>query len=479
MMNEITVDIVTIDDPGDPAGMHGALISSLADVVVLSDASRGVDPRAIERLADVFADPDVAVAYSDESIVDRRGRHLRASYKPDWSPERFRTQFYIGDVLAVRRTEALAALLDIVTDDSYPTPRGTALRWDLVLRLTEHGEKVVHIPEILHRRTTSRLQEIANEFDSTLINNAAIVRAHCERTGIESEVRIAEPSGALHLRRALDPGVKVSLIIPTCGSTGTIWGQERIFILEFVQSILERSTWPSIEFVIVADTSTPDLVRQSLARLCGERLIWVEYDQRFNFSDKINRGRDAASGDVLLLLNDDMEVISEDFIEELAALALDPGVGAVGARLLLEDGRLQHIGHRYSDGTFHLFAGFDGDYEGPEQMCLVTRECIGVTAACLAIRAEVFDRLGGLSLDFPNNFNDVDLSLRLRELGLRNLVTPHATLFHFETVTRDGTVTPEEAQLLFRTWGTQLRSDPYSNPNLEAGRIEWIEMGTR
>jgi GT2 family glycosyltransferase len=205
--------------------------------------------------------------------------------------------------------------------------------------------------------------------------------------------------------------------------------------------------------------------------------VWVNYDKSFNFADKIGQGRAASSGDVLLLLNDDMEVISEDFIEELVGLALEPGVGAVGARLLLADGRIQHIGHRYADGTFHLFAGYDGDYAGPQDMCRVTRECIGVTAACLAVRADTFDEVGGMALDFPNNFNDVDFALRLRELGLRNIVTPHAVLFHFESVTRDGTVTAEEAHLLFSRWGTQLASDPYSNPNLESGRIEWIEKG--
>jgi GT2 family glycosyltransferase len=238
---------------------------------------------------------------------------------------------------------------------------------------------------------------------------------------------------------------------------------------------MRASTWANFEVVVVADTSTPDIVRRALRQLCGDRLVWVDYGQPFNFSDKVNKGRDAASGDVLLLLNDDMEVISPDFIEEMAGLALDPGVGAVGARLLLADGRLQHIGHRYANGTFHVFSGYDGDYPGPDDMCLVTRECVGVTAACLAIRASTFDQLGGMATEFPNNFNDVDFCLRLRASGYRNIITPHATLFHFESVTRDAAVTAEEAHLLFTRWGDELSSDPYSNPNLESGRIEWIE----
>ena len=474
-----SVDVLEIDAQIDPAGLYAALTSSISEVVILFERPGGLNDRAIDLLAEVFSDPDVVAAYSDETVLDRGGRHLWSSYKPDWSPERLRSQYYIGDLLAVRRLCALAAVLAIATDDSYATPRGTVLRWDLMLRLTEHGGKVTHIPETLFGRRATDAAAADLALSAAVTDCAAVVRAHCERMGIAAEVRITEPGGVIHLHRDLDPSTKVSLIIPTCGSSGVIWGQERIFLIELVESILEKATWTNVEFVIVADTTTPPHVRTAIRSLCGDRLVWVDYDKEFNFSDKINRGRRASTGDVLLLLNDDMEVIAPSFIEELVGLALDPGVGAVGARLLLEDGRIQHIGHRYAEGTFHLFAGYDGDYAGPERMCLVTRECVGVTAACLAVQPEVFDAVGGMALDSPNNFNDVDFSLRLRAIGLRNIVTPHATLFHFESVTRDGTVTAEEAHLLFTRWGDELSSDPYSNPNLEPGRIEWIEKPTR
>ena len=475
---QLNVDILSLPDDAGRAELNAALNSSLADIVVLSSSRGGVNERAIPLLIEAFTDPKVVVAYSDEEIVDQRGRHLFPVYKPDWSPERFRSQFYVGNLLAVRRTDALAAVLDSAIDDSLPTMRGLSLRWDLVLRLTEQGAAVVHLPQLLFGATEdSAGDSSASRRATEMLEAAAVVQSHCTRTGIHAEVEISEPGDTLHLRRFVDRSTKVSLIIPTCGSKGTVWGQERVFIIALVQSIVERSTWEQLEFVVVADSSTPPLTRRALEGLCGDRLVWVEYELPFNFSDKIARGRDASSGEVLLLLNDDMEVLSEDFVEELVGLALEPGVGAVGARLLLEDGRLQHIGHRYANGTFHLFAGYDGDYAGPQDMCRVTRECIGVTAACLAIRTATFDAVGGMALDFPNNFNDVDFSLRLREHGLRNLVTPHAVLFHFESVTRDGTVTADEAHLLFSRWGTQLNSDPYSNPNLESGRIEWIEKG--
>jgi hypothetical protein len=474
------VEIVVLPEEVGRAQLNAALNTSLADVVVLSGHRGGINGRALPLLAEIFLDPSVIVAYSDEEIVDSRGRHLHSIYKPDWSPERFRSQFYIGGLLAVRRSEALRSVLDSAIDDSLPTVRGVSVLWDLVLRLTEQGGNVIHIPELLFGSTDLESDSSLDSRKSAeMLEAAAVLQAHCVRVGINADVEISEPGNTFHLRRRPSPSTKVSLIIPTCGSSGNVWGQGRVFVIELVQSIVEKSTWENLEFVVVADTTTPTVVRRALERLCGDRLIWVDYDKSFNFSDKIGQGRAASSGDVLLLLNDDMEVISEDFIEELAGLALDPGVGAVGARLLLADGRIQHIGHRYADGAFHVFAGYDGDYAGPQDMCRVTRECIGVTAACLAVRTETFDKVGGMALDFPNNFNDIDFALRLRDRGLRNIITPHAVLFHFESVTRDGTVTAEEAHLLFSRWGTQLASDPYSNPNLESGRIEWIEKGAR
>lgn len=466
-----TVDVVVLDDAAGADRLRRALGASMADVVVLTDGRGRVDDRAAARLAEAFADPSVAVAYSDEAVTDRRGRHLAASYKPDWSPERLRSQWYLGDLLAIRRSAALGIDLG--------EHRGVALRWDLVLRLTEHGGTVAHLPELLYSRDEADPAVRDRHHSSELLDCARVVQAHCDRTGIRAQVEIVEPGNALHVRRAVDPTTKVSLVIPTRGSSGVVWGQERIFVIDLVHSIVERATWPNLEFVVVADTDTPEVVRRALASLCDDRLAWVDYEAPFNFSDKINCGRAAATGEVLLLLNDDMEVIAPDFVEELVGLALDPDVGAVGAKLLLADGRLQHIGHRYADGTFHLFAGHDGDFAGPDDMCTVTRECIGVTAACLAIRSDVFDAVGGMSIDFPNNFNDVDFCLRLHDLGLRNLVTPHAVLFHFESVTRDAAVTAHEADLLFSRWGAHLAADPHSNPNLESGRIEWIERGGR
>ena len=134
-----SVEIVLLPEGAGRAELNAALNTSLADVVVLSDPRGGVNGRALPLFAEIFLDPSVIVAYSDEEIVDNRGRHLRPIYKPDWSPERFRSHFYIGGLLAVRRSDALRSVLDSAIDDSIPAVNGNSLLWDLVLRLTEQG----------------------------------------------------------------------------------------------------------------------------------------------------------------------------------------------------------------------------------------------------------------------------------------------------------------------------------------------------
>jgi hypothetical protein len=137
-----SVEIVVLPEGAGRAELNAALNASLADVVVLTGPRGGVNGRALPLLAEIFLDPSVIVAYSDEERVDKRGRHLRPIYKPDWSPERFRSHFYIGGLLAVRRSDALRSVLDSAIDDSIPTVRGPSLLWDLVLRLTEQGGNV-------------------------------------------------------------------------------------------------------------------------------------------------------------------------------------------------------------------------------------------------------------------------------------------------------------------------------------------------
>ena len=275
-----------------------------------------------------------------------------------------------------------------------------------------------------------------------------------------------ERRGHFRVRRSVDESALVSIVIPTRGSSGRVWGQQRVMVTEAVRSVVERSTYEHVEFVVVYDTPTPAAVLDDLRTIAGDRLRLVEWTEPFDFAGKCNLGAAHARGDVLCFLNDDVEVITADWLDTMVGFLREPDVGAVGCHLLFEDGRLQHGGHVHLNGApGHLMFGQDPKSLKNRLALWLDREVAGVTAACLLMRREVFDEVGGFSPAFPNNYNDVDLSLKIRATGRRIVVTPHARLYHFESVTRNPTVSDVEMQRLQDRWLPQLRRDPYYNPN--------------
>ena len=275
------------------------------------------------------------------------------------------------------------------------------------------------------------------------------------------------------------PDVLTSVIIPTAGSAGAVWGIERTYVVDAVRSVAAHTS-RRIEFVLVADQSVTPTSLAAARRAAGEHAVRVvPYRRPFNFSDKVNLGAVHASGEVLLVLNDDVEVITDEFLDPLIPLALEPGVGAAGCMLLFDDGRIQHAGHVYSGSTRHIFFGHSKHEATPGHLLTIQRECIGVTAACLAISATVFADVGGFSPLLPANFNDVDFCLKLQLHGYRVVWTPFSELFHFESATRDPTATVDEWSVIERRWGTRVATDPYWNPNLEPNRDDWVERALR
>jgi len=443
--------------------------------IVLLDHDDLLARTALQRAAEAIDhDPEIDYLYTDEDKVDADGHHRDAFYKPDWSPERLRSQNYCCHMSVLRRS-----LVEEV--GGFREGFDGSQDHDLILRVTERARKVHHIPEVLyHWRMLPTSAAASTEAKPYAVEaGRRAVEEHCARVGIPATVEAQEPPGNYRVRRRLEGRPLVSIIIPTRGSSGRVWGVERCFVIEAVRSIVEHATYDNVEFVVVADDDTPEVVRRGLERVAGDKLKLIRYDKPFNFADKINVGRLHSDGDVLLLLNDDVEVVTPDFIEVMAALALEPDVGSVGAKLLYANGTLQHAGHLYNGDALHLFNKWSADWPGPSSMLVINRECIGVTAACLAIRPEVWDDVGGMCTDFFASFNDVDLALKLHESGYRTVWTPQAVLYHFESVTRDPTVSLQEVQLLMYRWEAWLHNDPYGNPNLQPKRQDWLPRGAR
>ena len=447
---------------GIVAASNDAVAMARGEVVVFLDHDDLLHPSALHRVATAFNDhPDLDYVYTDEDLVSLDGRRIAPFYKPDWSPERFRNQMYCCHLSAVRRT-----LGDRV---GWLRPGfDGAQDWDFVLRVTEEARRIVHIPEVLYHWRIVPTSVLAGDDVKPYAYEAAAraVESQCERLGIDAEVIELERQGHFRVKRRVKDEPLVSIIIPTRGSSGAVWGVDRVLVTEAVRSIVEKSTWPNYELIIVADTSTPVGVLADLVDIGGDRIRVIDYPHAFDFSDKCNLGALRARGEHLLFLNDDTEVIDDDWLESLLGLDQEPTAGAVGAELLFEDGRIQHVGHVAIGGNpGHLMFGRSPRADANRLAVWLDREVAGVTAACLMVRAEVFDEVGGFSPEFPGNYNDVDFCHKIRACGYRVVVTPHARLYHFESMTRDPDVATTELAKLRERWGHALHHDPYYNSN--------------
>jgi len=442
---------------GIVASSNDALNLAAGTFVALLDHDDLLANGSLARVArEIASEPDVDYLYTDEDKIDLDGRHFDPFVKPEWSPERLRGQMYTAHLSVLR-----ASLVRDV--GGFAIGSSGSQDHDLVMRVTERARRVIHIPEILyHWRAVegSAAQSVEAKPYAWQAGLDAVQR-HLDRSGIRARAKFGFEPGTYHIERWLSPETSVSIVIPTRGSRGFVWGESRCLVVETVRSIMEGITHPNFEIVIVYDNGTPASVLLELRHIVGERLVLVPFEEPFNFSAKCNVGFLAASGEALIFMNDDMQLVTRRFIEELVAPLRESGVGATGARLLFADGTLQHGGHVYADGDLtHAGFGFPGDAEGPFRAYHINRECSGLTAACLAIQRSVFEEVGGFGEDLPGNFNDVDISRKIRQSGRRMLWISQVTLYHFESLTRDSTVQPWEYERIIERWGTPLR-DPY------------------
>lgn len=463
------------DNGGIVAASNDALAAATGELIALLDHDDVLARRALSSMSAACHD-EVDVAYSDHDLLRADGRLATPSYKPDFSPERLRSQNYITHFLVARR-----ALVDEI--GGFRPGFDGAQDHDLVLRLTESAGGVTHVPKVLYHWRQSP-DSVTTSSDNKPWAFEAGVRAvadHCDRVGIGATVELTEHEGCYRVRRRLTDRPLVSVIIPTRGSAGRVWGATRVFVVDAIQSLLDQSTYRQLEFVVVYDSATPEPVLAALRRIAGEQLKLVEYDKPFNFSDKMNLGAVHSSGEMLLMLNDDTELIEPDSIEVLVAHLQTPGVALVGAKLLFADSTLQHGGHVYHYDLRHACLGWPGDSPGPWPLrpLAVERECSGVTAAAALIHRSAFEQVGGFSTDLPLNFNDVDLCLKLRAAGHRIVWTPWSVWYHFESRTRVPELAEGEYEFINERWHYAINNDPYYNTNLAPRRSDWLERPLR
>jgi GT2 family glycosyltransferase len=346
--------------------------------------------------------------------------------------------------------------------------------WDLVLKVTERSRAVLHVPKVLyHWRTLETSAAGGGEEAKPWAFEAGgrAVQAHCERIGLPARIaRDPTDSGVYHLGPELKGEPSVSIVIPTAGGSREVRYERVVLVSHCLRSVVESSTYGNYEIVVVADDSVDAAMLGELREIAGERLRVVPYDRPFNFSAKINSGAARSEGEHLLLLNDDIEIATPDWIERLVMYSGLTGIGAVGGRLIWEDGRLQHAGVEFEGGLpGHPYRGFAGDFPGYSNNVCIARDLLAVTGACLMTRREVFEELGGFTTQLPVNYNDMDYCLKAWSSGRRIVYDPDTVLYHFESSSRSSEVEEWEKEWLKERWLPSTAADPYSNPNLKRG----------
>ena len=453
------------ENGGIVASSNDALGMARGEFLALLDHDDELHPDALAHVHEaLLANPAGDYVYTDEDKIDRAGHHSGPFFKPDWSPERMRTQMYTCHLSVFRRS-----LVEEV--GGFDPEFEGSQDWDLVLKVTERAREVLHVPRVLyHWRMLETSAAGGGEAAKPWAFEAGkrAVQAHCDRIGLQArcERDPADP-GVYHLQPALEREPRVSIVIPTGGQVREVRYEQVVLITHCVRSIVERSSYDNYEIVCVVDSSVGTDVIDELKEIAGERLRLVEFDRPFNFSSKINCGAVHSDGEHLLLLNDDVEVATPDWIERMVMYSSLDGIGAVGARLLWEDGRIQHAGIRFEAGLpGHPYYGFAGDFKGYANNARVALNSLAVTAACLMTPRRWFDEVGGFSPTFPVNYNDVDYCLKLRAAGQRAVCDPDLVMYHFESSSRSNEVEDWEKHLFRQRWLPFTVVDPYSNPNL-------------
>ncbi len=413
---------------------------------------------------------DVDLAFGDEDHLDAAtGSRINPFFKPGFSPERLRQQMYLGHPLVIRRTAAI----DV---GGFRPGFDGSQDHDLALRVAERARRVIHVPKLLYhwRESPTSTALDASAKDWAYEAGVRAVASHLERTGFPATAsRNPDWPGIIDLTPALDHHPPVSVIIPTGGTRRAVGGIDTVLVEQAVRS-LAATRYPDVEIVVVLDAGADPELTPTLRLAAGATPLHLVDDHRpFNFAKACNLGAVRALGDVLVFLNDDTEIVRPDWLERLVMYATRPDIGAVGAKLLYGDGRIQHAGTWSRHGNpHHRYVGYRGDHPGYLAALASAQNCLAVTAACLAVERSKFGAVGGFATRFPLAYNDVDLCLKLSRQGYRTVVDCATEVVHHESSSRDPTVTDWEFEQLRRRWGPVLDNDPYDNPNHTAHGVD-------
>ena len=402
--------------------------------------------------------------YTDEDKVDGSGKHFGPYFKPDWCPDSILSRNYIGHTSIIRKAIIEKAACTAIIFD-------TNRNYDLLLRITEHTQNIQHIPFVLyHVRAVSapipNVPEAGSNDDFKALTDALA------RRNIKGTVTITDSFERLYSIRyqIVNPG-KVSVIIPSKNKTN--------LCQVAVASIFQVTDYPDFEVILIDNNSDEpeffEFVKYWEQRE-PKRFSCVKDSGEFNFSRLMNNGAAAASGDYLLLLNNDIEITHADWMTAMAEQCQFKTTGAVGVKLIYKNDTIQHAGVIVGLGALagHSFVGYDKDAAGYHNFLKCITNYSAVTAACLMIRKGAYNEVGGFDEQLAVEYNDIDFCLKLKERGYRNMYLPHVILYHYESISRGHPHKTRKSHRqhlsdvkTFQTrWQKYIDYDPCYNPHL-------------
>ena len=476
--SETTSFLHSIEDPkikvsflstnqGISAAANAALSMATGKYVALMDHDDELTPDALYEVVKAINEQGAEFIYSDEDKLSMNGTFREPHFKPDYSPDMFLSQNYLSHLGVIKRS-----LIDKV--GGFTVGLEGAQDYDLYLKVLEHTDKVTHIPKVLyHWRKIPG--STAADFDDKSYARDAGARAlslAVKRRQLNAEVLNGKYPGTYRVKYAIETEPLVSIIIP--------FKDKPDLLTMCIESILTKSTYKNFEVIGISNNSenTETFTEMERLKARDSRVSFFEHNVPFNFSEINNYAAHThAKGEQILLLNNDIEIISQDWIESLLEFSQRPDVGVVGGKLYYPDGTLQHAGIIIGIGGIagHSHKHGDGNHHGYFSRPHLVQNVSAVTGACLMLKKDIYNEVNGLDSEHLKiAFNDVDFCLRIREKGYLNVFTPYCEAYHHESVTRGYEITEEqqnrfikEVEYMAQRHANILESgDPYYNHQL-------------
>ena len=460
---------------GISGNTNAALAMAKGEYVILADHDDTIPPQAFYEVAKAInKHPDCDVLYSDEDKLDMDGKALfDPHFKPDFNPDLLTSVNYICHLFVVKKE-----LLDQV--GGFRQEFDGAQDYDFIFRCTEQAKEIVHIPQVLYHWRCHQDSTASNPESKMYAFEAGsrAIMAHYERMGIPAErVEKGVDYGIYHTTFKIKGEPLISIIIPN---------KDHSKDLDVcVRSILEKSTYRNLEFIIVENNSTEPETFAYYKKMEEKHPSFhvVTWKEGFNYSAINNFGASFAKGEYLLLLNNDTELLEPDSIREMLGFCQREEVGIAGARLLYADDTIQHAGVVIGFGGIagHTFIGLHKAENSYFHRAMCAQDYSAVTAACLMTKKSVFEAVGGLSTELAVAFNDIDFCLKIREQGHLIVYDPYVELYHYESKTRGAEDTTEkirrfqsEIEYMRSHWSSILKNgDPAYNPNLSLKKWDY------